>query len=57
MAKPKNKEEQKIYEEMLEKYKDEGQFGRGMIIGLANDESNKTPWKEVPKKMEKIFHY
>ena len=51
MAKPKNKEEQKIYEEMLEKYKEEGRFG------LANDESDKMPWKDVPKEMEKIFHY
>ena len=57
MAKPKNKEEQKIYKEMLEKYKEEGAFGRGMIIGLANDESDKMPWKDVPKEMEKIFHY
>ena len=57
MAKPKNKEEQKIYEEMLVKYKEEGQFGLGMIIGLAKDESDKMPWKDVPKEMEKIFHY
>lgn len=57
MAKPKNDEDQKIYEEMLEKYKEEGQFGLGMIIGLANDESDKMPWKDVPKEMEKIFHY
>ena len=42
---------------MLEKYKEEGEFGLGMIIGLANDESDKTPWKDVPKEMEKIFHY
>ena len=57
MAKPKNEEEQKIYEEMLEKYKEEGQFGLGMISGLANDESDMMPWKDVPKEMEKIFHY
>lgn len=57
MAKPRTPEEQKIYKEMLEKYKEEGEFGLGMIIGLAKDESNKTPWKEVPKKMERIFHY
>ena len=57
MAKPKNEEEQKIYNQLLEKYKDEGAFGRGMIIGLAKDESDKMPWKDVPKEMEKIFHY
>ena len=57
MAKPKNKEEQKIYEEMLEKYKEEGRFGLARIYGLANDESDKMPWKDVPKEMEKIFHY
>ena len=57
MAKPKKKEEQKIYEEMLEKYKEEGRFGLAMIYGLANDESDKMPWKDVPKEMERIFHY
>ena len=57
MAKPQTPEEQKIYEEMLEKYKEEGAFGLGMIIGLAKDESDKMPWKDVPKEMEKIFHY
>ena len=57
MAKPKNEEEQRIYKEMLEKYKEEGEFGLGMIIGLAKDESDKMPWKDVPKEMEKIFHY
>ena len=57
MAKPQTPEEQKIYEEMLEKYKEEGAFGLGMIIGLAQDESDRMPWKDVPKEMEKIFHY
>ena len=57
MAKPKTVEEIKIFKELLEKYKEEGEFGRGMIIGLANDESDKMPWKDVPKEMEKIFHY
>ena len=57
MAKPTTEEDWKIYYEMLEKYKEEGQFGLGMIIGLAKDESDKMPWKDVPKEMEKIFHY
>lgn len=57
MAKPKTIEEIKIYKELLEKYKEEGAFGRGMIVGLAKDESDKMPWKDVPKEMEKIFHY
>ena len=57
MAKPRTPEEQKIYKEMLEKYKEEGRFGLAMIYGLANDESDKMPWKDVPKEMEKIFHY
>ena len=57
MAKPKNEEEQRIYEELLEKYKEEGTFGLGMIRGLAMDESVKISWKDVPKELEKIFHY
>ena len=57
MAKPRNEEEQRIYKEMLEKYKEEGRFGLAMIYGLANHESDKMPWKDVPKEMEKIFHY
>ena len=52
MAKPRTEEEIKIYNEMLEKYKEEGAFGRGMIIGLAKDESDKMPWKDVPKEMD-----
>ena len=57
MAKPKNEEEQRIYEELLEKYKEEGTFGLGMIEGIAKDESMRIPWKEIPKELEKIFHY
>ena len=51
MAKPQTPEEQKIYEEMLEKYKEEGTFGLSMIIGLAKDETDKMPWKDVPEEI------
>lgn len=57
MAKPKTIEEIKIFKELLEKYKDEGTFGLGIIEGITNDKSDKISWRDVPKEMEKIFHY
>jgi hypothetical protein len=57
MAKPQTEEDWMIYYQMLDKYKEEGRFGLAMIYGLANDESDKMPWKDVPEEMKKIFHY
>ena len=44
MAKPKNDEEQKIYEKLIEKYKD-NKLAMEMIQGQYNRENDKSSWK------------
>ncbi len=46
MAKPKNQEEQKIYEELLEKYKD-NKSAMEVIRGKYNNPTFKEGWKET----------
>ena len=51
MAKPKNEEEQRIYEELKEKYKDE----RKTIEKVKNDESDKRDWKTIQEQMRDLL--
>jgi len=51
MAKPKNEEEQRIYEELKKKYKNEGRT----VEKVKNDESDKRDWKTVREQMRDLL--
>lgn len=51
MAKPKNEDEQRIYEELKKKYKDE----RKTIEKVKNDESDKRDWKTIQEQMRDLL--
>ena len=51
MAKPKNEEEQRIYEELKEKYKNEVRT----VEKVKNDESDKRDWKTIQEQMRDLL--
>jgi len=51
MAKPKNEDEQRIYEELKKKHKDE----RKTIEKVKNDESDKRDWKTIQEQMRDLL--
>lgn len=57
MARPKTVEEWKIYEELKEKYRQEGVMGLAPINDLFYDQTDETSWKEMRQEMERVFHY
>ena len=51
MAKPKNEDEQRIYEELKKKHKDE----RKTMEKVKNDESDKRDWKTIQEQMRDLL--